>query len=71
MQYAWDRIGTWFQDHAPLDDDGLTQRFKRFLEAGSIILDTLEGDLGPYDISDETFVQRSRLVFNRGKFQGH
>ena len=71
MQYTWDRIGTWFQDYAPTDDDSLTQRFKKFLEAGFIVIDALEDYLRSYDISNMTFVRRSRLVFNKGTFQGH
>lgn len=71
MQLAWDRIGTWSRDYMPTDNDGFTQRLEGFLEAGSLVLDTLEKDLQSYDVSNLTFAQRSRLVLNENTFQGH
>ena len=72
MQFAWDRTGTWLKDdYMPTDEDDFAQRLERFLEAGSLVMDALEEDLRSYDISNLTFAQRSRLVFNENIFQGH
>ena len=72
MQLTWDRIGAWSKNYMPTDDDdGFTQRLRRFLETGSLVLDALEEDLRSYDVSNVTFTQRSRLVWNESVLQGH
>ena len=71
MQLTWDRIGIWLRDYMPTDDESVTQRLERFLEAGSLVLDALEEDLQSYSVSNLTFVQHSRWVFNENVFQGH
>lgn len=71
MQYTWDRIGTWSKDYMPDDDAGFTQRLERFLETGSLVLEALEEDLQSYDVSNLSFGQRSRLVWNEKTLQGH
>ena len=72
MQVAWERIGVWSKSSMPADDDGFTQqRLERFLETGSLVLDSLEEDLRSYDVSRMTFRQRSRLVWNENILQGH
>lgn len=71
MQLAWKRIGTWSEDHVPIEDDDFTQRLQRFLETGFLVLDALEEDLRSYDVSKMTFGQRSRLVWNENTLQGH
>lgn len=71
MQLAWDRIGVWSNDGISADDENFTQRLKRFLETGTLVLDALEEDLLSYDVSNMTFSQRSRLVWNETILQGH
>lgn len=71
MQFTWDRIGAWSRDFMHMNDDALTQRLERFLEAGSLVLDALEEDLKSYDVSRMTFAQRSRLVWNESIIQAH
>lgn len=71
MQLAWDRIVLWSKDGMSTDDDTFTQRLNRFLETGALVLDALEEELQSYDISNITFSQRSRLVWNDTIMQGH
>ena len=71
MQLAWNRIGIWSKDFVPTGDDELVQRLERFLQTGSLVLDSLEGDLKSYDVSNVTLRQRSRLVWNEDILQGH
>ena len=71
MQFAWDRIGVWSEDGISTADDTFTQRLKKFLATGTLVLDTLEEDLQSYDVSNMTFSQRSRIVWNETILQGH
>ena len=71
MQFAWNRIGLWSKTSMPADDDDFTQRLKKFLETGSLVLSALEEDLQSYDVSRMTFSQRSRLVWNESIMQSH
>ena len=71
MQFAWDRIAVWSNDHVFTDDDSLMGRLERFLQTGFLVLDALEEDLRSYDASKLTFRQRSRLVWNEGTLQAH
>ena len=71
MHFAWNRIGLWSKTSMPTDDDDFTQRLKKFLETGSLVLDALEEDLQSYDVSRMTFSQRSRLVWNENILQSH
>ena len=71
MQLAWGRIETWSRDYMPTDDDKLKQRLEQFLETGSLVLDALEEDLQKHDVSNVSFRQKSRLVWNKATLQGH
>lgn len=71
MQLAWDRIGAWSKDGMFTDDVPSKQPLNRFLETGALVLDALEGDLKSYDVSNMTFSQRSRVVWNDTVLQGH
>ncbi len=71
MQLAWNRIGTWYKDYMPIGHDGVRQRLERFLETGSLVLNALEEDLQSYNVSNMTFSQRSRLIWNENTLQGH
>ncbi len=71
MQLAWDRIGAWSKNSMPIDNDGFMQRLERFLQTGSLVLDALEEDLQPYNVSNMTLSQRSRLLWNESILQAH
>ena len=71
MQLVWDRIRLWSKDGMSTDDDNFTQRLKGFLETGALVLGALEEDLQSYDVSNMTFSQRSRLIWNDTILQGH
>lgn len=71
MQFAWDRIAVWSEDHGSTDNEGLKGRLERFLETGFLVLKALEEDLRSYDASKMTFHQRSRLMWNEGTLQAH
>lgn len=71
MQLSWDRISAWSRDFMPTDNDAFARRLERFLETGSLVLDALEEDLRSYNVSNMTFTQRSRLVWNENLLQGH
>ena len=71
MQLSWDRISAWSRDFMPTDNDAFAQRLERFLETGSLVQDALEEDLRSYNVSNVTFTQRSRLVWNENLLQGH
>ena len=71
MQFAWNRISLWSKTSMPTDDDDFTQRLKKFLETGSLVLGALEEDLRSFNVSRMTFRQRSRLVWNENTLQGH
>ena len=71
MQLSWDRIGVWSVDYVPKSSHDISQRLERFLETGSLVLGALEEDLRSYDVSDMSFRERSRLLWNESIMQGH
>ena len=74
LQLTWTQIGRWFEtctEDGSLYDENLVEQVKGFLEAGTLVMEALAKDLLAYDIENLNFAQRSKLIWNENKIQGH
>ncbi len=67
IQLAWSRIGEWSQSRVPAElaqDVEFMQTLERLLEAGTLVMETLEEELMVYNTDDMGFTQRTKVIWN-------
>ena len=74
IQFAWDRIKEWSEDHAEAATDSqFVQRLEKSLQCGTLVLSALEQDLADYKhtADNASFKMRSKMAWNERAFLDH
>ena len=74
IQFAWDRIKKWSEDHAEAATDSqFVQRLEKSLQCGTLVLSALEQELADYKhtADNASFKLRSKMAWNERAFLDH